>query len=77
LYNLIKYFNNLSAPPKGYADWAYYRWNFFSHIFFNTEALAGPVSVYSDPNDHQGKRWCNGAADSSIINNAKKELNLN
>lgn len=69
--------DNLSEPPKGYADWAYYRWNFFSHIFFNTEALERPVAVYSSPSDHQGKRWCNGAADSSIINNAKKELNLN
>lgn len=68
--------DKLSSPPKGYADWAYYRWNFFSHIFFNTERIDSPSATYSSPNDHGGKRWCNGAADSDIINNAKKDLNL-
>jgi hypothetical protein len=68
--------DNLSAPPKGYADWAYYRWNFFSHLFFNTERLNTPQSTYSEQNDHNGKRWCNGAASLDIINNAKKDLNL-
>ncbi len=68
--------DNLSSPPKGYADWAYYRWNFFSHLFFNEPPLDSPATIYSNVNDHQGKRWCNGVADQNIINNAKKELNL-
>lgn len=68
--------DNLSSPNKGYADWAYYRWNFFSHLFFNTPILESPPAVYSSPDDHEGKRWCNGVADHNIINNAKKELEL-
>lgn len=68
--------DNLSEPPKGYADWAYYRWNFFSHLFFDTPCLESPPAIYSKDTDHQGKRWCNGPADKNIIYNAKKELNL-
>ena len=68
--------DNLSSPPKGYADWAYYRWNFFSHLFFGTPILEIPPAIYSSKNDHEGKRWCNGIADSNIIMNAKKDLNL-
>jgi hypothetical protein len=67
--------DNLSRPPKGYADWALYRWNFYSHLFFHTDIISGET-VYSKPDDHGGKRWCNGPADFSIIDNAKKDLKL-
>jgi hypothetical protein len=68
--------DNLCNPPKGYADWAYSRWDFFSHLFFNTPIISNVPTEYSKPNDHDGKRWCNGHADNNIITNAKKDLNL-
>jgi hypothetical protein len=66
--------DNLSSPPKGYADWAYYRWNFYSHIFFSTPINNTLPTVYSGLNDHKGKRWCNGPADKNIIDCCKKDL---
>ena len=66
--------DKLSEPPKGYADWAYYRWNFYSHLFFNTPIDTSMETVYSAPSDHDGKRWCNGPADDNIINKAKKDI---
>lgn len=68
--------DNFSEPSKGYADWSYYRWNFYSHLFFDTPIDSSNSTVYSDPSDHEGKRWCNGPADSQIINNAKRDLGL-
>lgn len=64
-----------SSPPDGYANWAYYRWNFYSHVFFNTPITQGET-VYSSPNDHRGLRWCNGPADNNIITNSKIDLKL-
>lgn len=68
--------DNLSSPPKGYADWAYYRWNFYSHLFFQTQIDQNMPTVYSNPDDHNGKRWCNGPADNNIIENTKIDLKI-
>lgn len=69
--------DGLSHPNKEYSRWSYYRWNFFAHLFFGEDILTDAPTVYSNKDDHEGKRWCNGQADSLIIDNAKKDLNLN
>lgn len=66
--------DNLSEPPKGYADWSYYRWNFYSHLFFGTDIDNTMPTVYSARDDHNGKRWCNGPADESIITSVRKDI---
>lgn len=68
--------DKLSEPPKGYADWSYYRWNFYSHLFFDTPIDTNNTTVYSTPSDHNGQRWCDGPADNKIIFNAKKDIAL-
>jgi hypothetical protein len=68
--------NKLSNPPKGYSEWAYYRWNFYSHIFFGTVINQSMATVYSNMDDHSGKRWCNGCADDKIINACKKDIGI-
>ena len=68
-------FNKKSNPPKGYAEWASGRWSLYAKIFLNQDTDCNYITKYSEPNDHDGKRWCNGTYDSSILEATYKDLN--
>lgn len=68
------YYYGKSKPIQSYADWALGRWSLYSKLFFNTDIHCPFPTKYSDNNDHQGKRWCSGNYDESILSNTTNDL---
>lgn len=68
------YYHGKSKPSQGYADWALGRWSLYSKLFFNTNIPCNFETKYSKPNDHEGRRWCSGNYDDSIINKTREDL---
>jgi len=67
-------FYEKSNPPKSYAEWALGRWSLYAKIFLDMDTNCSFQTKYSEPNDHGGKRWCNGSYDSDILTKTIRDL---
>lgn len=68
------YFYGKSKPQKGYADWALGRWSLYAKLFFDQTIKCDFPTIWSNKEDHHGKRWCNGNYDEGILEDTKKDL---
>ena len=68
------YYYGKSSPSQSYADWALGRWSLYAKIFFDQDIPCNFPTKWSNPDDHEGRRWCAGKYEDSIINKTREDL---